>query len=226
MNFKRLISLVFVMVSFFSGTGQKTEFLSQARLGYLMAAGQTDGNGADILIWKSYQMTYGFDFEIKYRKSIGSGLGIYLYHGSFSLLQDENKTIPDNVLHDKEVFVKNGAVCELFVNLYPTPKTNQGFFIRLSGFANYNYARDLRIRDIAVNGSSYEYVKYAYKKLDYVSVFDYGLKTALGYRHIAFSVKYRLSDYFTSDYKADFPLEFPRISVGVSIGSNFIYIND
>lgn len=187
---------------------------------YLFYLGNTEGDGADILPIKTFSFNYGIDFQYNFARFMATGLGFYYKYDAFVLDQSESKIMPDAVLHDKQRYMLSGFSPEIFIRFYPAPDSKESLQVRPAFYANFIGARTLYVRDYALGSLDFEFSETYYKRLEYVSNFEYGLSFSAGYSFFSLKAAYRLSDIFTPEFKEDLPVEFPRLSLGLSINLN------
>jgi hypothetical protein len=193
--------------------GQNLRHYVHAYGGLGIMAGASSKAGAEMVYVMSPNVEAGLRYKLKVARhySVGCDLSYNLY--SYKIKQNEEKILPDSLQHKAERFLFSNLSLGIFnrINLGRTGNYI-GKFIDVGVYGDWVHYADYYTRDNLENGNT---VRTHTSNLDYIRNIQYGLYARFGITRYGFSVKYRLSDYFTSNRA--FP-ELPRWTFGFQVG--------
>jgi hypothetical protein len=167
-------------------------------------------------------LEFGWRYKLKLTNWLAIGSGINYVNNIFDIKQIDNKIVPNNILHTKEKLRFNNAGSELYLRFNFGKRGNiVGRFVDFGAYGNWAFKVKHMFVDKAENQSVYgagsqRVILY---NLNYIERFDYGLKTRIGFNRYVLTAFYRMSDLFTSDYKAEVgDYYLPKLSVGLELG--------
>jgi len=201
---------------------QNTFFMSHIVTSYKFYAGNTEGKGANINRTNSYLYSLGLDSEYKFSAFAGLGAGLYYERNAFSLKQSSDKLFPNPMLHKKEFLITDGIVPEIFFTFYLTKKAETGLTLKLAASADYVLGRKHRMLDTAAPQAGFKETETKYYDVDFLSKVHFASKVVFGYKSFAVSIGYRFSDIIAPNYRNSMPVEFPKLSIGLSTSILFI----
>ncbi len=214
--------LVIFLTASYVLRAQNTLFMLHAVTDCKMYAGNSKGLGADINRFKSYNYTLGMDAEYKYSAFVGSGLGLYYERNAFSLTQNQTKLFPNANLHQKEFIITDGIAPEVFMSFYFSKKGETGLFLKLAASTDFVLGRKHRMLDTAAPLSGFSETETKFYDVEYLSKLHYSVKVAFGYKSLALSINYRISDIVAESFQTVLPAEFAKLSIGLSAGILFL----
>jgi len=201
----------------------KTHFVhSHLSLGFMMPL--PEGEGMDLLYGKSHSITYGVRYKLRIADFFALGAGLNYTYNVWHIDQNDSKSIPSNILFDKEKIYSNNLGGDAYIRFNVGKRTNTiGNFIDLGGYGEWAYGRLWKTtinNDDTENPLFSEFTTTTSHKLDWLEKINYGLSARIGYGKFVIFGKYRLSDVFTKDFKEDLAtdVEFPRLIIGFEIG--------
>jgi len=184
---------------------------------------ESKGSGVSVNHLTSHSFIVGYRYKLKIFNflSIGTDLNYYLL--SYSLLQNDLKIVPNNIQHDIEKFKIQNLGTELYLRINYGRRGNMvGKFIDVGGFYNWAYSAKHVYEDKQEdvnNPYRNKKIRVVNKDLNYFEPFNYGVRARMGFNKMVFSVSYRLSDLFKSDFKIQVAdIELPRLSIGLQLG--------
>lgn len=182
--------------------------------------GESEGEGADINYGSSHNFTYGIKYLRSFHSAVGVGMGIHYQYQAFHLAQNDTKLVPNPVTHDKEIMKIHNLGAELFLRFTLKRELSKPvFYIETGGYGNWAYGANHYMYDeetIGLPSAQSGTTTVILSDLNYIEPLNYGLSARLGYKMFAISASYRLSDYFTDDFKTDVAdVAFPRITIGL-----------
>jgi len=182
-----------------------------------------DAQEVETNLWKSVAFSVGWRYKRKLASWFAVGTGLSFTNSYFSIKQNSNKLVPNNILHSEEKLKLNNINIELYTRFNFGKRGNViGKFIDIGGYMEYAFLIKHYYRDNFDKNSPpyYSGVKEVdQKNLSYVKKFNYGLKARLGVNRWVLTASYRLSDLLTDDYKNTVgEYFFPKLMVGVEIG--------
>ncbi len=181
-------------------------------MGYGILLGETN-EGADIKIPNSQYFTIGYRYKKRLFQYLSLGTDIQYRTNYFSLKQNNNKILPDTVLHKKEKLIFKQ--------------------IELSGFLRFNFSKrrgnftgnylDIGARESwtmqltkkTIDNNNNLKTKIEVDGFEYYEAFNNYVFARIGINRYAVTGTYRLSNLFKTN--SNYP-ELPEFSVGVEIG--------
>ena len=158
-----------------------------------------------------------FDFGVRYKRKFTSFLAIGLDLGintaSYKLKQNDSKTVPDNIINDKEKIQVNSIVSAAWFRINIGRRGNFiGNYLDLGAFGGWNFQKKHKTVNTNDDG---EKVKVSTSKLKYIENFSDGFMARIGTGHYSLTANYRLSNLFKSSYAMP---ELPRLIIGMEVG--------
>ncbi|MEA2042799.1 MAG: hypothetical protein U9N85_09640 [Bacteroidota bacterium] len=233
---KRIFVLSAIIFFAFQGYSQKIEENSKkatkaykdnifsSAMSWDLYVGPSEGTGADILYGSSHNFTYGMKYIRNLSSVIGAGLGIHYQYQAFHIDQVADKQVPNSDVHDREILKMNnlGADVEFRFTL-KRDKKKALVYIGIGGYGNWAYDAKHQTQDetdMTSSSNGYEYTTMVFDGLNYIEPLNYGVSARIGYKMFSLVGQYRMSDYFTSDFKTDrSDGEFPRLSLGLEFST-------
>lgn len=203
------------------GSNKKHFAYSYIGIGFMTPP--TEDEGANIIYGKSHTFTYGIKYKYKIANVFSIGLGINYNYQTWHLKQDESKLIPDNILYDKEKISTNNIASEVFFRFNFGKRDNSiGNYIDIAPYGEWVYKSERELTLSSANSNltiGEEYNVITNVHLNYVNRYNYGLKLRFGLGRLSIFGKYRMSDFFTQDFKSSLSnTELDRLVVGIEIG--------
>ncbi len=185
-----------------------------------MYAGNSKGEGADVQLGLTYNLTYGVKYLRNFHSVFGAGAGIHYQYQAFRLKQNDDKKVPNAITHDKEVLKFNNLGSEVFMRFNIIKKLSKTLlYAETGGYFNWVFGANDYTFDKVDNGlpsSTSSKQTVILSDLNYIKKINYGVSLKVGYKMFALIAQYRLSDYFTDDFKRDIAdVTFPRFSIGI-----------
>ncbi|OQX99544.1 MAG: hypothetical protein B6I20_09815 [Bacteroidetes bacterium 4572_117] len=173
--------------------------------------------------WSSHVFTIGWRYKRKLATWFAAGIDISYTNPVFSIKQNTNKQVPNNIAHAKEKLKFNDLNIEFYTRFNFGKRGNViGKFIDIGAYAGYSlvvkhfYSDSFDKNNPPYYSGKKEVVN---KDLNYINKFNCGLKTRLGINRWVIIASYRLSDLLTDDYKELVgDCFFPRLLVGFELG--------
>ncbi|MEN8119966.1 MAG: hypothetical protein ABFS35_06455 [Bacteroidota bacterium] len=235
-----VVTILFIQITVFSQTvllqediskldfqmptsGPNYKHFHQLYVNFSFIIPSEDIQGVETDLWKSVAFSVGWRYKRKLADWFAVGTALSFANAYFSIKQNENKQVPNNIQHAEEKLKLNNINTELFTRLNFGKRGNViGKFIDFGGYIEYAFLIKHYYSDNFDKNSPpyYSGVKEVDQKdLSFVKKFNYGLKARLGVNRWVITASYRLSDILTDDYKNDVgEYFFPRLAVGVEIG--------
>ncbi|MBN2758273.1 MAG: hypothetical protein JXR51_13960 [Bacteroidales bacterium] len=172
---------------------------------------------------QSYIFNLGWRYKYKIAEFFAIGTALNFYNVTYNLAQNENKKVPNDILHKKEKIKFNNLGTEFFMRFNFGKRGNViGRFIDLSSYVNYAISVKHLYQDpIDSNNNQYMagVINVTLSDLSYVERLNYGVRARIGFNRWVITSSYRLSNLLKDTYldeTGDF--EFPRFSLGFEIG--------
>jgi len=167
-------------------------------------------------------LEFGWRYKLKLTNWLSIGSGLNYVNDIYDIKQNNDKLIPDTVLHTKEKLRFNYIGSEFFIRFNFGKRGNIiGRFVDIGAYANYAFKVKHMFVDkvdgnIPHRAGSQRVILY---KLDYIEKFDYGVKGRIGVNRFVVTANYRLSYLFTDSYKAEVgDYYLPKFNLGIEIG--------
>ncbi len=192
--------------------GMNRKHYTHSYLGLSFAAGEPELPGAGIRYGRSRTIEYGYRYKRRLSGIFSFGGEVVARRYAFHISQSEDKTIPDDVMKDREKLVFLDAGIGVYKRINFGQRGNHiGRFVDAGAYATFIYhsrhvyffqeeGMDIRVRKQGLN---------------YLETLNYGLMARIGLNNIVIKATYRMSDLFKES--AELP-EFPRYSIGLEIG--------
>ncbi|MBN2521076.1 MAG: hypothetical protein JXB17_11255 [Bacteroidales bacterium] len=172
----------------------------------------------EINTFYSNSKSIGYRYKYKISENIAIGCDLIYENWLYSLKQNDNKTFPDSLLHEKENLIINhlGTSPYLRINFSKTGN-HISWFMDIAPVFYITLNTKHVVFDKSENeNTNYKNSKTIYKQLDYFEKYNYGLIVRFGYSRLVIFGKYRFSDSFTGNYDNIYKL--PRFDVGLQLG--------
>lgn len=158
-----------------------------------------------------------FDFGLRYKRKItphlATGFDLGITSTAYRIKQNDSKTVPDNVINDKEKIQISTLESSLWLRINVGRRGNFiGNYLDLGGYGGWNFQKKHKTTNTNADD---EKVKITTSKLKYVDNFSGGLLARLGVGRYALTARYRFTDLFKTAYNMP---ELPRLIVGVEVG--------
>jgi len=161
----------------------------------------------------SANLDLGVRYKRKFTNYLAMGLDLGISSTSYKIKQNDAKTVPDNIINDKEKIQVNAVASSVWLRINVGRRGNYiGNFLDLGAYGGWNFQKKHKTTNTNDNG---EKVKVQTSKLRYVEDFSYGVLTRIGVGRYALTARYRISDLFKSSYGMP---ELPRMIVGIEVG--------
>ena len=192
--------------------GMNRKHYTHSYFGLNFTAGPPELSGAGIRYGRSRTIEYGYRYKRRLSNTFSFGSEIIARRYAFHVSQSEEKTVPDDIIKDREKLVFLDAGLGVYKRINFGQRGNYiGRFVDAGAYASWIFhsrhvyfyeeeGLDIRVR---INNPKYP------------ETFNYGLMARLGFNNIVIKATYRMSDLFKDS--AELP-EFPRYSVGLEIG--------
>lgn len=168
-------------------------------------------------------LAVGWRYKFKLTNWFAIGAGINYTNDVFNLTQNENKQVPNNIIHEREKLRLNNLGPDFYLRFNFGKRGNVvGRFLDLGGYANWIFrAKDMYLDELDKTMPPYKAGKQRVilSDLDYIEPFHFGVRGRLGLNRFVLTASYRMTDILTQEYKdevGDFFL--PRLNVGLEIG--------
>lgn len=220
---KRFIFLTAAIFFTLQISAQDTNYKKNSFSSYVdwaFYASPSEGEGADILYGLSHNFTYGIKYLRGFHKIFGAGLDIHYQYQAFHLEQTTGKLVPNAQLHDQEIFKFHNLGSEIFMRFTLKRELSKPvIYTEIGGYGNWAYGANHQFFnevEIGTSSSMASEQTVTLSDLNYIEPFNYGLSARVAYKVFALTATYRLSDYFTDNFKTDITdAEFPRLTVGL-----------
>ncbi len=158
-----------------------------------------------------------FDFGVRYKRKVTNflamGIDLGLNTASYKIKQNDSKTVPDNVINDKEKIQVNSIVSAAWLRINIGRRGNFiGNYLDLGAYGGWNFQKKHKTTNTNNDG---EKIKVSTSKLKYIESFSDGIMARIGTSQYSLTANYRLSDLFKSSYAMP---ELPRLIIGVEVG--------
>lgn len=197
-------------------------------IGFGIVAGKSI-TGSQIKYGYSTEKSLGLRFKRKLNNVFSLGFNISYSHTQFHLSQDSTKTLPNNLLHDKERINFHNLYLGIYQRINWGKRGNYvGNFIDFGGrlywpFAINHVTKDQLPANHLNNGRM---AKVKTSNLAYANPYNYCAVIRIGLNRYVFSASYRLSPLFKNDpklfsqYNSEIEKyeDLPLIIVGIEIG--------
>lgn len=199
------------------GPNQKT-FL-HGFIGYGLILGGGEGSGGTINYGKSGGWHFGIRKKRKLSNFYSVGYELFYSINTFSLKQDSTKKFPNSSLHTKEHLRTNELGFSIYNRFNFGKRGNRiGNFIDLGAFGTWVAGASHTFFDkyAIANSANASNTTVTNRGLIYISDFNYGAQTRIGFNRLVFFGNYRVSNLFNGKI-ASYP-ELPRLITGIQIG--------
>ena len=203
--------------------GPNYKSFHQLYLNYIFIVPLGDKLEVETDLWKSASFSVGWRYKRKLASWFAVGTGISYTNPIYSITQNANKQVPNNIQHNREKLRLNNVNLELYTRLNFGKRGNViGKFIDIGGYAEYAFSLKHFYEDNSDKSNPPYYsgvTQVNERDLNYIKRFNYGLRTRMGINRWVITASYRLSNLLTDDYKSivgDYFL--PRLAVGAEIG--------
>lgn len=205
--------------------GQNLKRYSHFYLGLGAIVGQNEGDGGDLNYGRSLDFTAGFRYKYKINNIYALGLDAKYNWTSFNLKQNDDKILPNNLKHEREVINFNnfGFIAFNRINFDKNRGNYIGKFLDLGAYADWTFTvRHKYTTEYNVAGNANQSVSEVTNSgLLYVESLNYGLTARLGFGKFVFYGSYRLSDQFKKKLNDQFDSssypELARFIAGIQI---------
>ncbi len=206
-----------------SNFGQNKKHFAYSFINFGFIIPPSEGNGADIIYGQSHIFTYGIKYKYKINNIFSIGTGINYNSQIWNLQQNSSKTIPNNIIYDKEKIQLNNIGTETFLRFNIGKRNNSiGNYIDISPYAELSYKTKHETVINSINSNNIlgeEYNVTTNVHLNYIENFNYGIKLIFGLGRVSFFGKYRISNIFTPEFKTSISnTELNRLIIGLEIG--------
>ncbi len=187
-------------------------------LGYGIIGGAQTQNGSAIIYGKSHSFDVGWLYKLKISERFNTGIDIYYNYQVFHLKQDGSKTLPNNILHNKEKLIVNQLNGDVFLRIrWKRSPMLMGKFFDFGAYGGYAYNAKIITFDKlpAANNYGSRQVETTHNNLNFVNEIQYGAMARLGLGHFVFTFRYRLSALFKPEYHF---AEMPVYNFGIRLG--------
>jgi len=174
----------------------------------------TLGEEADFIKQGSSSMVdAGLRMKHKINNTFSAGLDIGLNWASYKIRQNDDKTVTDTIINDKEKIQINSLTPAIYLRMNAGKRGNFiGNFLDLGLYGSWNWKR----AHITVNSNDDgEKIKVITTGLTYIEPISYGALARIGMNRYVITARYRLSDLFKSS--VTYP-ELPGFSIGFEFG--------
>ena len=197
--------------------GPNLKKFSHLYVDYGAFAGPAEGDGAKIDYLRSDFWGIGFRYKYKLGQFYGLGFDLEFKNWSYRIKQNEEKTFPNDALHEKERISFHNLGGDVYNRLSFTKQGNWiGFFIDFGAFAYWTMnAKHVTFDNTVPDDFHAKEEKSVYKKLSYVENLNYGPFVRIGYNRYVITAHYRYSELFKNDYNHP---ELPRLVIGLQMG--------
>lgn len=192
--------------------GMNRKHYTHSYFGLNFAAGPPELPGADIRYGRSRTIEYGYRYKRRLSNTFSFGSEIIARRYAFHVSQSEDKTVPDDVVKDREKLVFLDAGLGVYKRINFGQRGNYiGRFVDVGAYTTWIF-HSRHVYFLKEDGLD---IRVRINSPKYPGTFNYGLITRVGFNNIVIKAAYRMSDLFKES--AELP-EFPRYSVGLEIG--------
>lgn len=188
-------------------------------MGYGLILGGGEGSGGAINYGKSGGWHFGLRKKRKLSNFYSVGYELFYAVSTFSLKQDSTKIFPNSSLHTKEHLRTNEIGISLYNRFNFGKRGNRiGNFIDLGAYGTWvaGAAHTFFDKYAIANSANASNTTVTNRGLIYISDFNYGVQTRIGFNRLVFFGNYRASRLFNNKIAA-YP-ELPRLITGIQIG--------
>jgi len=178
--------------------------------------------GADIKYGRSGDWSFGYRYKYKVCDYYALGADLNFSFAYYNMKDSEDKILPDNILHEKEVFYLYRIKGEVFQRINFDRRGNSlGKYLDLGAFAGYKIA-SMHFTSDEPDEQQYEINDVTERRLKYFEDISYGVKARIGYKTFALFGEYRLSDLMKkTKYQSEKYPELPRFVIGIDFKFDF-----
>ncbi len=192
--------------------GMNRKHYTHSYLGLSFAAGEPELTGAGIRYGRSRTIEYGYRYKRRLSDIFSFGGEVVARRYAFHISQSEDKTVPDDVVRDREKLVFLDAGAGVYKRINFGQRGNYiGRFVDAGAYATLIY-HSRHVYFFQEDGMD---IRVRKQGLTYMETLNYGFVARLGFNNIVIKAAYRMSDLFKES--AELP-EFPRYSIGLEIG--------
>lgn len=205
--------------------GQNLKKYSHFYIGMGAVVGSNEGEGGDLNYGRSLDFTAGFRYKYKINNVYAIGMDAKYNWTSFNLKQNDDKILPNNLQHKREVINFNnfGFIAYNRFNFDKNRGNHIGKFLDIGAYADWTFmVRHKYTTEFDVAGNANQSVSEVTNSgLLYVERLNYGLTARLGFGKFVFYGSYRLSDQFKKKLNDQFDSsnypELARFIAGIQI---------
>ncbi len=203
--------------------GPNFRHFNHLNIGYAFYIPSNDVNEVETKAGTSTIFSLGWRYKLKITRWLALGAGINYTNEIFNIKQNENKVVPDTILHSKEKLRSNNFGPDAFIRFNFGKRGNIiGRFIDLGAYCNWPVSIEHMYEDNLDQNTSSTRAglgRVILSKLNYVERFQYGLKARIGINRFVLTGTYRLNEFLTQDYKNEVGnYSFPKLAIGIEIG--------
>jgi len=206
-----------------SNFGQNKKHFAYSFVNFGFITPPSEGNGADIIYGQSHIFTYGIKYKYKINDIFSIGAGINYNSQIWYLQQNSSKIIPNNIIYVKEKIQLNNIGAETFLRFNIGKRNNSiGNYIDISPYGEWSYKTKHETVTNSTNSNiilGEEYNVITNVNLNYIEIFNYGIKLSVGFGRVSIFSKYRISNIFIPEFKTLINnTELNRFVLGFEIG--------
>jgi len=199
-----------------TNSGPNRTYFSHLYFGYSFVVGSASGPGADLRFGRSGELQAGLRHKVRLNQTLALGLDARYARLTYSLKQNDQKTVPTTTQYDREHLSLSQLQGEAFVRLNAGRRGNAiGHYLDLLGWGGWVMGSSHRYEQPATAGAKTQHV--TERGLQYVQRWPYGVGARLGSGRYAVVGRYRLSSAFDGAAQGRYP-ELPRWTVGLELG--------
>jgi hypothetical protein len=183
----------------------------------------SEGNGAEVEQFRKGNFEAGLRFKRKINEYYSIGWALYYSNWTYRLKQNDQKLVPNNVIHKSEQLSFNNLGLDIYNRFNFTKRGNVlGKFIDLGVFGTWAFnSRQVYTDELKDADNNYlaEEKEVKVTGLKYIENFNYGLRMRFGINRYVIFADYRLSDIFNSKFhNTEIDAELPRLNIGLQLG--------
>jgi len=165
----------------------------------------------------------GWRYKFKITRWLAVGSGLNYTNDVFNLAQNENKIVPNDLLHEKEKLRFNNLGPEVYLRFNFGKRGNVvGRFVDVGAYLNWSFKVKHMYQNMVDNNLQPHQAgkqRVILSELKYVEPFHYGFKARIGLNRFVFTASYRMTELLTSDFRDEIgDMFFPKLNVGLEIG--------
>jgi len=192
-------------------------------LGYAFFVPMHQINEIQIKAGTSTILTVGWRYKFKITNWLAIGAGVNFTNEKFNIKQNDEKVIPDTILHSKEKMRFNNIGPDFYIRFNLGKRGNIiGRFVDLGAYCNWPFSVEHMYEDNKDRNSSTKRAgieRVILSKLNYIERFQYGLKSRIGINRFVLTGTYRLNELLTEEYKkGSGDYFFSKFALGLEIG--------